>query len=46
MDLAYKNLGPNFPARMRVEQFRDICGKSSIFPPNRLGFELDEGART
>ena len=37
MDLEYKGQGPNYLARMRVELFRDVYGKSTIFPPNRYG---------
>ncbi len=37
MDLEYKGRGPNYLARMRVEMFRDVYGKASIFPPNRYG---------
>jgi predicted amidohydrolase len=35
MDLVYKGRGPNYLARMRVEMFRDVYGKTTIFPPNR-----------
>lgn len=45
LDFEYKSRGPNYLARMRVELFRDIYGRTTNFPPNRYrpDFPVNQG---